>query len=401
MILEGGKQKPPKGKRGFFMKQNSMLAMILAGGRGSRLHELTNKVAKPAVSYGGKYRIIDFPLSNCANSGIDVVGVLTQYESVLLNSYVAAGGRWGLDARDSGVFVLPPREKADAGLDVYRGTADAISQNIDFIESYSPEYLLVLSGDHIYKMNYAKMLAFHKQQNADATIAVIEVPMKEASRFGIMNTSGDDDQIVEFEEKPEHPKNNLASMGIYIFTWKLLRKLLLADMKNPDSNHDFGKDIIPTLLADNKRLFAYRFKGYWKDVGTVDSLWEANMDLLDPDNELDLSDPTWKIYTEDVTALPQYVGENADIENALINQGCRIEGQVKNSVLFTGTQVQQGAKVIDSVLMPGVVVEEGAVVNRVLVANDVRIGRNAVVGDPKSEHIELVAKRVKEVEADV
>ena len=401
MILEGGKQKPPKGKRGFFMKQNSMLAMILAGGRGSRLHELTNKVAKPAVSYGGKYRIIDFPLSNCANSGIDVVGVLTQYESVLLNSYVAAGGRWGLDARDSGVFVLPPREKADAGLDVYRGTADAISQNIDFIDSYSPEYLLVLSGDHISKMNYAKMLAFHKQQNADATIAVIEVPMKEASRFGIMNTSGDDDQIVEFEEKPEHPKNNLASMGIYIFTWKLLRKLLLADMKNPDSNHDFGKDIIPTLLADNKRLFAYRFKGYWKDVGTVDSLWEANMDLLDPDNELDLSDPTWKIYTEDVTALPQYVGENADIENALINQGCRIEGQVKNSVLFTGTQVQQGAKVIDSVLMPGVVVEEGAVVNRVLVANDVRIGRNAVVGDPKSEHIELVAKRVKEVEADV
>ena len=401
MILEGGKQKPPKGKRGFFMKQNSMLAMILAGGRGSRLHELTNKVAKPAVSYGGKYRIIDFPLSNCANSGIDVVGVLTQYESVLLNSYVAAGGRWGLDARDSGVFVLPPREKADAGLDVYRGTADAISQNIDFIDSYSPEYLLVLSGDHIYKMNYAKMLAFHKQQNADATIAVIEVPMKEASRFGIMNTSGDDDQIVEFEEKPEHPKNNLASMGIYIFTWKLLRKLLLADMKNPDSNHDFGKDIIPTLLADNKRLFAYRFKGYWKDVGTVDSLWEANMDLLDPDNELDLGDPTWKIYTEDVTALPQYVGENADIENALINQGCRIEGQVKNSVLFTGTQVQQGAKVIDSVLMPGVVVEEGAVVNRVLVANDVRIGRNAVVGDPKSEHIELVAKRVKEVEADV
>ncbi len=401
MILEGGKQKPPKGKRGFFMKQNSMLAMILAGGRGSRLHELTKKVAKPAVSYGGKYRIIDFPLSNCANSGIDVVGVLTQYESVLLNSYVAAGGRWGLDARDSGVFVLPPREKADAGLDVYRGTADAISQNIDFIDSYSPEYLLVLSGDHIYKMNYAKMLAFHKQQNADATIAVIEVPMKEASRFGIMNTSGDDDQIVEFEEKPEHPKNNLASMGIYIFTWKLLRKLLLADMKNPDSNHDFGKDIIPTLLADNKRLFAYRFKGYWKDVGTVDSLWEANMDLLDPDNELDLSDPTWKIYTEDVTALPQYVGENADIENALINQGCRIEGQVKNSVLFTGTQVQQGAKVTDSVLMPGVVVEEGAVVNRVLVANDVRIGRNAVVGDPKSEHIELVAKRVKEVEADV
>lgn len=383
------------------MKQNSMLAMILAGGRGSRLHELTSKVAKPAVSFGGKYRIIDFPLSNCANSGINVVGVLTQYESVLLNSYVAAGGRWGLDARDSGVFVLTPREKADTGLDVYRGTADAISQNIDFIDSYSPEYLLVLSGDHIYKMNYAKMLAFHKQQNADATIAVIEVPMKEASRFGIMNTNGDDDQIVEFEEKPEQPKSNLASMGIYIFTWKLLRKLLLAVMKNPDSSHDFGKDIIPVMLNDNKRLFAYRFKGYWKDVGTIDSLWEANMDLLSPDNELDLSDPTWKIYTEDVTALPQYIGENALIENAYINQGCLIEGKVKNSVLFTGVRVEEGAKVTDSVLMPGVHVEAGAVVDHVLVANDIRIGKNAVVGSADSEHIELIAKRVKEVEADV
>ena len=233
--------------------------MILAGGRGSRLHELTNKVAKPAVGYGGKYRIVDFPLSNCANSGIDVVGVLTQYESVLLNSYVAAGGRWGLDAKDSGVYVLPPREKADAGLDVYRGTADAISQNIDFIDSQNPEYLLILSGDHIYKMNYAKMLDDHIQHKADATIAVIEVPMKEASRFGIMNT-GEDDRIVEFEEKPEHPKSNLASMGIYIFNWKLLRKLLLADIKNPDSNHDFGKDIIPTLLAQDKALYAYKFK---------------------------------------------------------------------------------------------------------------------------------------------
>lgn len=262
------------------MKQNTMLAMILAGGRGSRLHDLTNKVAKPAVSYGGKYRIVDFPLSNCANSGIDVIGVLTQYESVLLNSYVAAGRRWGLDAKDSGVYVLPPREKADANLDVYRGTADAISQNIDFIDTYSPEYLLVLSGDHIYKMNYAKMLAEHKAQNADATIAVIEVPLKEASRFGIMNTD-EEGHIVEFEEKPANPKSNLASMGIYIFTWKPLRKLLVADMKNPDSKHDFGKDIIPQLLADHKTLYAYKFKGYWKDVGTIDSLWEANMDLLD------------------------------------------------------------------------------------------------------------------------
>ena len=380
------------------MKQNSMLAMILAGGRGSRLHDLTNKVAKPAVSYGGKYRIIDFPLSNCANSGIDVVGVLTQYESVELNSYVAAGGRWGLDSKDSGVYVLPPREKADPGLDVYRGTADAISQNIDFIDQYDPEYLLVLSGDHIYKMNYDKMLAFHKERQADATIAVIEVPLKEASRFGIMNTDGETDRITEFVEKPPVPESNLASMGIYIFNWKLLRKLLLADMKNPDSNHDFGKDIIPTLLSDEKRLFAYRFKGYWKDVGTIDSLWEANMDLLSPDNELDLSDLTWKIYTEDVTALPQYIGTEARIQNAYITQGCVIEGEVTNSVVFTGAKVRPGAKVIDSVLMPGAIVEDGAVVIRALVANGVNIGKGALVGSADSEHIELIARRVKGAE---
>ena len=380
------------------MKQNSMLAMILAGGRGSRLHDLTNKVAKPAVSYGGKYRIIDFPLSNCANSGIDVVGVLTQYESVELNSYVAAGGRWGLDSKDSGVYVLPPREKADTGLDVYRGTADAISQNIDFIDQYDPEYLLVLSGDHIYKMNYDKMLAFHKERQADATIAVIEVPLKEASRFGIMNTDGETDRITEFVEKPPVPESNLASMGIYIFNWKLLRKLLLADMKNPDSNHDFGKDIIPTLLGDEKRLFAYRFKGYWKDVGTIDSLWEANMDLLSPDNELDLSDLTWKIYTEDVTAPPQYIGTEARIQNAYITQGCVIEGEVTNSVIFTGAKVRPGAKVIDSVLMPGAIVEDGAVVIRALVANGVNIGKGALVGSADSEHIELIAKRVKGAE---
>lgn len=379
------------------MKQNSMLAMILAGGRGSRLHELTNKVAKPAVSYGGRYRIIDFPLSNCANSGIDVVGVLTQYESILLNSYVAAGRRWGLDAKDSGVFVLPPREKADENLNVYRGTADAISQNIDFIDGYSPDYLLVLSGDHIYKMNYAKMLAEHKAQNAEATIAVIEVPIREASRFGIMNAN-ETGQIVEFEEKPEHPKSNLASMGIYIFNWKTLRKLLIADMKDPDSNHDFGKDIIPQMLANGDKLYAYKFKGYWKDVGTIDSLWEANMDLLDKNNELDLSDRTWKIYTEDVTSLPQYIGPDAKIRRAFITQGCIIEGEVRNSVLFTGAKVGPGAKIIDSVLMPGAVVEEGAVVTRALVADNVKIGKEAVVGSADSEHIELVSKRVKGVE---
>ena len=379
------------------MKQNSMLAMILAGGRGSRLHDLTNKVAKPAVAYGGKYRIVDFPLSNCANSGIDVVGVLTQYESIQLNSYVAAGGRWGLDAKDSGVYVLPPREKADENLNVYRGTADAISQNIDFIDKFDPEYVLVLSGDHIYKMNYGKMLAAHKEANADATIAVIEVPMKEASRFGIMNTD-ESGRIVEFEEKPEHPKSNLASMGIYIFTWKLLRKMLMADIKNPDSNHDFGKDIIPTMLNDGKTLYAYKFKGYWKDVGTIDSLWEANMDLLSSKNELDLGDPSWKIYTEDVTALPQYISAEADVKNAYITQGCAIQGEVKHSVLFTGVKVGVGAKVIDSVLMPGAVVEEGAVVQRALVAGGIRIGKGAVVGDSGSENIALIAKRVKGAE---
>ena len=379
------------------MKQNSMLAMILAGGRGSRLHDLTNKVAKPAVAYGGKYRIVDFPLSNCANSGIDVVGVLTQYESIQLNSYVAAGGRWGLDAKDSGVYVLPPREKADENLNVYRGTADAISQNIDFIDKFDPEYVLVLSGDHIYKMNYDKMLAAHKEANADATIAVIEVPMKEASRFGIMNTD-DSGRIVEFEEKPKHPKSNLASMGIYIFTWKLLRKMLMADIKNPDSNHDFGKDIIPTMLNDGKTLYAYKFKGYWKDVGTIDSLWEANMDLLSSKNELDLGDPSWKIYTEDVTALPQYISTEADVKDAYITQGCVVQGEVKHSVLFTGVKVGVGAKVIDSVLMPGAIVEDGAVVQRALVAGGIRIGKGAVVGDSGSENIALIAKRVKGAE---
>jgi len=376
------------------MAQTNMLAMILAGGRGSRLHDLTNKVAKPAVAYGGKYRIIDFPLSNCANSGIDIVGVLTQYESVLLNSYVAAGGRWGLDTKDSGVFVLTPREKADSGLDVYRGTADAISQNIDFIDSYDPEYLLVLSGDHIYKMNYDKMLSFHKEKNADATIAVRSVPMKEASRFGIMNTD-DERRIVEFEEKPAKPKSNLASMGIYIFTWKTMRKLLVEDMKNAESSHDFGNDIIPKMINGGKRLFAYEFSGYWKDVGTIDSLWEANMDLLDSNNALNLDDTSWKIYTEDTGIIPQYIADTAKIDCAYINQGAHIGGNVSRSVIFTNVKIAPGAEVVDSVLMPGVVVEEGAKITRALVAENVRIGKNATVGDKKSEDILLVAKNVK------
>lgn len=384
--------KIPKG--GFTVRQNNMLAMILAGGRGTRLYALTKKIAKPAVYYGGKYRIIDFPLSNCANSNINVVGVLTQYESVLLNSYAAAGQRWGLDAKDSGVYVLPPREKDRAAFDVYRGTADAISQNIDFIDSHNPDYVLILSGDHIYKMDYSKMLSHHKACDADATIAVLPVPMKEASRFGIMNTD-ETGRIVEFEEKPEHPKSNLASMGIYIFNWKQLRKMLVADMDDPNSNHDFGKDIIPAMLNENKRLFAYQFKGYWKDVGTVDSLWEANMDLLGKNNELDLNDPNWKIYTEDVATIPHFIGPDAKIDNAYINQGCMINGEINNSVLFTNVEVSKGAVINDSVLMPDVEIGEGAVINRAIIAEGVKVDAGAVVGDPNSEHIELISKRVR------
>lgn len=375
------------------MKQNNMIAMILAGGRGSRLFDLTKKVAKPAVHFGGKYRIIDFPLSNCANSDVDVIGVLTQYESVLLNSYVARDHHWGLDAKDSGVFVLPPREKDETGFGLYRGTADAITQNIDFLDQMEAEYVLILSGDHIYKMNYAEMLKHHLDNKADATIAVLEVPLKEACRFGIMNTNKDD-MIIEFEEKPEKPKSNLASMGIYIFEYKQLRKYLVADDKNPNSTHDFGNDIIPMYLKDNKRLTAYRFKGYWKDVGTIDSLWEANMDLLNANNELDLSDPDWKIYTEDVNAIPQYIGENGSVNNAYITQGCYIYGAVKNSVVFTNTIIGEGAKVTDSVVMTNVKIGDGAKVTRCIIADGVEIAPGAVVGHKNSEHILLVAKNV-------
>ncbi|MDO4619406.1 MAG: glucose-1-phosphate adenylyltransferase [Lachnospiraceae bacterium] len=379
------------------MSQNNMLAMILAGGRGSRLKDLTKKIAKPAVSFGGKYRIIDFPLSNCANSGIDVVGILTQYESVFLNSYVAVARRWGLDMKDSGVFVLPPREKADEGFNIYRGTADAISQNIDFIDNYNPEYLLILSGDHIYKMDYDEMLNYHKENKAELTVAVRPVPMKEASRFGLMVTD-ETGRITEFQEKPKEPKSNLASMGIYIFTWKTLRKVLMADMKNPDSSHDFGNDVIPEFLAAGKKMVAYNFEGYWKDVGTIDSLWESNMDLLGKNSELNMNDPHWKIYTEDASMLPAHFGPEASVDRAYITQGCVVDGEVKGSVLFTGAKVKAGAKVIDTVLMPGAVVEEGAVVTRALVADGVTIGKGAVVGSADSENIELVAKRVKGVE---
>lgn len=373
------------------MKQNEMLAMILAGGKGTRLLELTKKVAKPAVFFGGKYRIIDFPLSNCANSSIQTVGVLTQYESVFLNSYVSSGGRWGLDMNGGGCFALAPREK-ESGFDIYRGTADAISQNIDFIDSYNPEYLLILSGDHIYKMNYDKMLKFHKENKADATISVINVTREEASRFGIMNVD-ENMKIVEFEEKPKNPKSTLASMGIYIFNWKNLRKMLIEDMNNPNSSHDFGKDIIPAMLEEDKKLYAFLFKGYWKDVGTINSLWEANMDLLDEDNELNLADPYWKIYTLDESLLPQRIGENAEIKNSLINQGSKINGKVENSILFSRVSIEQDAIVNKSVLLPGCQVDKGAKLNRVILAENVKIGAGVVI-DNKDEEIKLIAKSI-------
>ena len=372
------------------------IGIILAGGNNNRMRELSDKRAIAAMPVAGSYRSIDFALSNMANSHIQKVAVLTQYNARSLNEHLSSSKWWDFGRKQGGMFVFTPTITKDNSL-WYQGTADAIYQNIGFIDLYEPEYVVILSGDHIYKMNYDKMLDYHKEMNADATIAVIEVPMKEASRFGIMNTDGAG-RIVEFEEKPEHPKSNLASMGIYIFNWKLLRKMLLADMKDPDSHHDFGKDIIPQLLNDNKTLAAYKFKGYWKDVGTIDSLWEANMDLLDSRNELNLNDASWRIYTEDTPTLPQYIGPNAKIDKAFITQGCVVEGEVKHSVLFTGCKVGEGAKIIDSVLMPGVEVAAGAVVQRALVADNIKIGPEAVVGSADSENIELVSKRVKGVE---
>ncbi|HFH9839556.1 TPA: glucose-1-phosphate adenylyltransferase [Streptococcus suis] len=373
------------------MAQNKMLAMILAGGRGTRLEGLTKKVAKPAVAFGGKYRIIDFPLSNCANSGIDIVGVLTQYEPVLLNSYVAQSQRWGLDVQGSGVFVLPPSEKIE-GFGLYKGTADAITQNIDFIDLNDPEYVLILSGDHIYKMNYDKLLDTHIQKKADATIAVIEVPIKEASRFGIMNTD-EDYRIEEFEEKPANPKSNLASMGIYIFTWKTLKKYLQEDDKSETSSHDFGHDIIPKYLEDGRTLIAHPFRGYWKDVGTVNSLWESNMDLIDHAGDLDLSDRSWRIYSEDKGSPAQVIGSTATVKSAYIDKGAVIDGYVEHSVISTDVQVNKDAVVKNSVLLPGAVIGEGVELDYVIVAENVKIADGTKLsGD--ADNILLIDKNV-------
>ena len=361
------------------MKKRECVAMLLAGGQGSRLGVLTQKIAKPAVPYGGKYRIIDFPLSNCINSGIETVGVLTQYQPLELNDYIGSGKPWDLDRLSGGVHVLPPYQKIE-GADWYKGTANAIYQNIPFIERYDPEYVLILSGDHIYKMDYSEMLEKHKETGAACTIAVLEVPIDEASRFGIMNANPDG-TIYEFEEKPANPKSNLASMGIYIFNWKELRAYLEQDEKDPASSNDFGKNIIPTMLNAGEKLVAYPFSDYWKDVGTIDSLWEANLDLLNPKVELDLSDPNWRIYSRTPSAAPQYISSTAEVQNSLITEGCVVSGKVDFSILFDNVTIEEGAEVRDSLIMPGAVIKSGASVQYAIVAENTVVESGATVGE--------------------
>ncbi len=357
--------------------------MLLAGGQGSRLYVLTKNVAKPAVPFGGKYRIIDFPLSNCINSGIDTVGVLTQYEPHVLNAYIGSGQTWDLDRLRGGVSVLPPYQRGKAS-EWYKGTANAIYQNIPFIADYDPEYVLILSGDHIYKMDYNKMLRQHKETGADATIAVLDVPLSEASRFGIMNCRPDG-TIYEFEEKPKEPKSTLASMGIYIFSWKKLRKYLEEDEANSKSSNDFGKDIIPAMLANGEKMVSYRFEGYWKDVGTIESLWEANMDLLSPNSGLNLSDDSWKIYGRTTGSPPHFTAKGAKVQHTLLSEGCEIAGNVSESVLFSDVKVAKNANVEYSILMPGAVVEEGANVRYAIVASGAVIAKGASIGAGPSE----------------
>lgn len=359
------------------------VAMLLAGGQGSRLYTLTEKTAKPAVLFGGKYRIIDFPMSNCVNSGIDTVGVLTQYQPLVLNEYIGNGQPWDLDRLYGGVMVLPPYQ-GKQGADWYKGTANAIYQNLQFINRYDPDYVLILSGDHIYKMDYAKMLDAHKKAGADCTIAVLSVPLDQASRFGIMNTD-DTGRIIEFEEKPAHPKSTKASMGIYIFNKKLLEEYLIKDEADPESSKDFGKNVIPAMLADGKKLFAYPFEGYWKDVGTLTSLWEANMDLLGTKPAFDLHTKDWRIYSRKNNLPPHFIADTATVQNSLITEGCDIHGTVVNSVLSNGVTVEAGAFVRDSVLMNNVTVKSGAVVEYSIVDSDAVIGEDAVVGKERSE----------------
>ena len=354
--------------------------MILAGGQGSRLGVLTRFRAKPAVPYGGKYRIIDFPLSNCTNSGIDVVGVLTQYEPFILNSYIGNGAPWDLNTNNGGAYALSPSTHIGDTGNWYLGTADAIYQNIRFIERFAPEYIVVLSGDHIYKMDYSDMLRFHKENKADTTIAVMPVPIEEASRFGILDTD-EDNRITDFLEKPENPPSNLASMGIYVFDWETVRQYLIADAADESSSHDFGKDVIPAMLAANERLYAYRFEGYWRDVGTIDSLWEANMDLLDCSEELDMSDDSWKIYSRNPNLPAARIGSSAKLQNCMVAEGCEVDGDISHSLLFQGVRVGEGARVEDSVIMRGASIAPGAVVIRAVVAENAQIGEGAKVGE--------------------
>ena len=362
------------------MKRKQIIAMILAGGQGSRLLDLTEKIAKPGVPFGGKYRIIDFTLSNCSNSGIDTVGVLTQYEPHILNDHIGRGSPWDLDRMDGGVTVLQPHTKKNDEGGWYKGTANAIYQNIQFIDKYDPENVLILSGDHIYKMDYEKMLKFHKEKDADVTIGVFNVPMKDAPSFGIMNAN-EDYSIYEFEEKPKQPKSTLASMGIYIFKWNVLKEYLIEDEKDPTSSNDFGKNIIPNLLNDHKRLFAYPFEGYWKDVGTIESFWDAHMDLLKPDNKLNIFDNDWKINTRQGVYPPLYVSDDAIITTSLVDKGCEIEGVVKNSVIFPGVKIGKNSKVINSVIMQDTVIEENVIINKAIIADEVVIKKNTVIGD--------------------
>ncbi|RBP86432.1 glucose-1-phosphate adenylyltransferase [Cytobacillus firmus] len=359
------------------MGKKKCVAMLLAGGKGSRLSSLTKSLAKPAVPFGGKYRIIDFTLSNCTNSGIDTVGVLTQYQPLVLNSYIGIGSAWDLDRKNGGVTVLPPYSESSE-VKWYTGTASAIYQNLNYLKQYDPEYVLILSGDHIYKMNYELMLNYHIEKGADATISVIEVPWPEASRFGIMNTDKEM-RVAEFEEKPAYPKNNLASMGIYIFNWPVLKEYLEMDDRNPESSHDFGKDIIPLMLDENKKLFAYPFNGYWKDVGTVKSLWEANMDLLDDECELNLFDHDWRIYSVNPNHPPQYISTQAEVAESLINEGCTIEGEVEKSVLFQGVLVGKNTVIRESVIMPDAVIGENVYIEKAIVPSGMNIPDGVVI----------------------
>lgn len=360
------------------MAKNEMIAMILAGGQGSRLGVLTKHLAKPAVPFGSRYRIVDFTLSNCSNSGIETVGVLTQYQPLALNTYIGNGQPWDLDRIYGGAFILPPYQKSDKS-DWYKGTANAIYQNTEFIDNYDPNYVIILSGDHIYKMNYSSMLRAHIDAKADATIAVIEVPWTETPRFGIMNTD-ESSLVTEFEEKPKNSRSNLASMGVYIFTWAVLKQKLEEDEMNPKSTHDFGKDIIPNLLKQKKKLLAYRFSGYWKDVGTIESLWEANMDILDRPQEINLMDASWRIYSRNPVKPAHYIAKGAVVHNSCLTDGCIIEGEVTHSVVFNSVIIEKGAMVKDSVLMPGVVVKEGAYVNKAIIGTGTTISKKVKIG---------------------